>query len=123
MLEIHQKKDISGYEGYLRKINANANDILIVEAFDKKNVIGFCIFSYEKDCVNLYQIEYGDDKYLFDGIVRAVLFKASMIGIDKAKYYFEDLSLLKKFGTVDKEGNCLSCIQNVMNGCNNCKKI
>lgn len=126
MLEIHQRKDTQEYSGYLKNCNLDNKDALVIEAFDKGKVTGFCIFTYGDDCVNLYYVEYGEDVYLFDGLIRTVLFKASLKGIDKAVYFFENkgnFELLEKFRTVDKGMATLSSIQNVMNGCKNCKKI
>mgnify|MGYP003506070750 FL=1 len=120
MLEIRQKNDIAGYAGYIWDYQLTADEIQIVEAFEKEKVIGFCIYSYTEDSVEIYHAKYGDNISLFDGIIRTVLFKAFLKGINKARYHFEDM-LLYKLKLADDYSNTLSSIENVMNNCGNCK--
>ena len=121
MLEIRQKNDITGYAGYLWDYQLTADEIQIVEAFEKEKVIGFCIYSYTEDSVEIYHAKYGDNISLFDCIIRTVLFKAFLKGINKARYHFNDMSLLYKLKLADDYGITLSSIENVMNSCGNCK--
>ncbi|MEG0614507.1 MAG: hypothetical protein RR540_02025 [Oscillospiraceae bacterium] len=122
MLEIHQKADIIGYEKFIDKAKINPNEVKIVEAFDKGKVIGYGIFSYSEDTVKIFAVDYGDDKYLCDGIVRTILFKASMLFIDKAEFVFENLSLMEQLHFLEKGSNTLNSIKNVMDNCKSCKK-
>ncbi|HOV41133.1 MAG TPA: hypothetical protein PLM59_05020 [Oscillospiraceae bacterium] len=120
MLEIHQRENIENYIDYFKKYNI-PDDANVVEAFDKGNVTGFAIYKIKEDAVFIYHVEYGDDLYLCDGIVRTVLFKASMLGINKAKFEAKDLSAFKKLGFLEKESDWLISIESVMDGCKKCK--
>ncbi len=120
MLEIHQKADVENYFDHFKKFNI-PNDANVVEAFDNGNVIGFAIYKIENDAVFIYDVEYGNDLYLCDGIVRAVLFKASMLGINKAKFEANDLSVFRKLGFIEKESDWLISIESIMDGCKKCK--
>ncbi len=122
MLEIHQKIDINGYTGYLYELGLSADEAKIIEAFDNEKVIGFSIFRYFEDKIQISIVECNDDKYLFDGIIRTALFKASLLGIDKAEFLMTDLKFAEALGFINNGSNCLSSIQSVMNGCKSCKK-
>ena len=119
MLEICQVTDLNKYINIINTINDN--EIKVMEAYDKENVLGYALFSYSEDIINIYELKYNGDLNLCDGIVRAILFKASLIGIDKAEYHFEELESIQKLGLIDKNSNYLSSIKIVMDGCRNCK--
>lgn len=121
MLEIHQRNDLEGYSKYLNEFGLSSSDAQIIEAIDNNNVLGFSIFSYESDTVIIHCVNYNEDKYLCDGIIRTVLFKASLIGIDKAQFKMSDLSIAENLGFILKGSNSLASIQTIMNNCKNCK--
>ena len=121
MLEIHQRNDINGYSGYLNEFGLSANESKIIEAFDNNKVIGFAIFMYHDDNVKIFYVDYNDDKYLCDGLIRTILFKASLLGIDKAEFLMSDIKLIEDLGFVQKGHNGLVSIQSIMNGCKSCK--
>ena len=121
MLEIHQQNDISSYSQYLYKLNIPQNDIQVIEAVDKGSIIGFAIFTYNGDTVKIFYLDYNNDKYLCDGIIRTILLKASLLNIDKAEFLTDSLGIIEELGFIQK-GNCiLSSIKSVMDGCRNCK--
>lgn len=121
MLEIHQNENTEKYTDYLDKLNISGTHMKVVEAHDRNRVTGFCIFSYAEDAVTLYVAEYGEDLYLCDGLVRAVLFKASLLGIDRAEFAFADLADVRKLGFLEKDSRTLLSIQSIMGGCKSCK--
>lgn len=122
MLEIRQKVNINGYEEYIPVNGCDKNNILIVEAFEKGKVIGFGIFAYDGIEVLLYDVESYGDTYLFDGIVRAIIFKAAMKGIDIARFHLKDLSIVIQLGFLKSGENIIPSINEVLNNCCNCKK-
>lgn len=123
MLEIHQRSDENGYEKLLGGLDAEGG-VKIIEAFDKGEVIGFGIFSYDGGALNLYKISAGGDLYLFDGIVRSALFKASLNGIEKAEVKSrapEEIESYKKLNFISGDNFIIEPISQFMNGCKNCK--
>ncbi len=88
MLEILEQKDTADYTTLLEEISADA-PVHVVESMSEDQVTGYAVFSYHPDAVTLYRCEAGKDMVLFDGIVRSVLFKAAMRGINRAVFQFE----------------------------------
>lgn len=117
MLEIHQRSDTVGYE---RKIEGLENPI-IIEAVNGENIDGYCVYTLYDGSVIFHDVEAGGDILLYDGIVRTALFKCSFIGIDKAKFLVEDLTMPKKLHLCDENG-VLTSVSAVMNGCEHCKR-
>lgn len=117
MLEIHQRKDINGYEDIISGIEYP----IIIEAVTGDKVDGFSVYSVSDGTVFIHKLQWNDDLYLCDGIIRTALFKASFIGIDKAHFADEYIEIAKRLHLCDENGN-LSSIASVMGGCENCKK-
>ena len=62
---------------------------------------------------------------LCDGIIRSILFKACLKGIDDAIFKIDDVNKineLKKLNFVENDNKTLSFIDDFMNSCKNCKK-
>lgn len=126
MLEIHQRNDINGYAEYLEKFQLSTDDVKIIEAFDKEDVIGFAIFTYSDDTLIIYTVSAANDLYLFDGLVRSALFKASMFGIEKAEIHTDnsaELEMYRKLKFITENDLTIPSISEFMNGCKNCKKF
>lgn len=125
MLEILQKNSIDGYENLLEKIDCDKKDILIVESMDNSKVNGYGIFSYNEEDLVIYAFDANDDLMLLDGIIRAMLFKASMKGIDKVTFNVStdgEINLLKRLHYVNDDGTSIESIADFMNNCRNCKR-
>ncbi len=126
MLEIHEIPDISKYNLILEGLPADKSKLRVVEAFGRaKMVTGFAVFSYEEDCVNIYRCEYGDDIDLCDGILRSILFKASMKGIDTGKCMAQadGENLFTKMHYTKGNETMIQSIASLMNGCKRCKEM
>lgn len=126
MLEIHQRNDIKGYEKYLSDFQLDSDSVKIIEAFDKEEVIGFAIFTYGDDALNLYTVSAGGDLYLFDGLARSALFKASLLGIERAEIKTADsseLEMYRKLKFIGENDLTIPSISHFMNGCKNCKNF
>lgn len=121
MLEIHSCKDIYLYSSYINE-HKLPKEVEIAEAFDKDKVIGFGIFEYDIEVVKLYAVEC-EEPALFDGIVRTILFKASIKGIDRAEFLVgeREMESLYTLGILKNGEKTLQSIQEIMGGCKNCK--
>ena len=117
MLEIHQRQDTKGYENLIGDIEFP----IIIEAMTDNKVDGFCIYEYGDNGVVIHELSYNGDLYLCDGIIRTALFKASMLGVDTARFSEKTREVAKKLHLCDENG-ALSSIESVMSGCAGCKK-
>lgn len=122
MLEILQTKNFENYIPRLEKMGIMDSFPNVVEATDKDKVIGLGIYHFENDSVIIDEIEANDDLYLYDGIVRAVLFLAMMKGIDIAKFNLSDMTNAVKLGFVNNAENVLNPITAFMSKCKSCGK-
>lgn len=123
MLEIQEKFSTEGYESVA---DASKGSMLhITEAFDKGNVIGFIAYSYEGDRTLVYDYNDGEDLFLCDGLVRSVMFKSCLKGINTVTFTLSDTSKyknLRKLRFISADSDTAENIDNFMNGCKNCKK-
>lgn len=123
MLEIQEKFSTEGYESV---VDASKGSMLhITEAFDKGNVIGFIAYSYEGDRTIVYDYSDGGDLFLCDGLVRSVMFKSCLKGINTVTFTLSDTSKYKnlhKLRFISADSDTAENIDNFMNGCKNCKK-
>lgn len=129
MLEIIQKDPLEVSKTACVREIARQHELLpeqfsLVEAMDGDKGIGYGIFRYniESACVELYLISASGDMYLYDGLVRAILFKAVLAGLERAYYFLQDLSDVRALGLCPKDKNYLESIENVLDSCKNCKK-
>ncbi len=123
MLEIQEKFSTEGYESVA---DASKGSMLhITEAFDKGNVIGFIAYSYEGDRTIVYDYSDGGDLFLCDGLVRSVMFKSCLKGINTVTFTLSDANKyknLRKLRFISADSDTAENIDNFMNGCKNCKK-
>lgn len=123
MLEIQEKFSTEGYESVA---DASKGSMLhITEAFDKGNVIGFIAYSYEGARTIVYDYSDGGDLFLCDGLVRSVMFKSCLKGINTVTFTLSDTSKyknLRKLRFISADSDTAENIDNFMNGCKNCKK-
>lgn len=125
MLEIHQTNDISKYDHILENLSTD-KQYEAVESYGKDGeVTGFAVYAYENDSVCIYHCEYGEDTALCDGILRTVLFKACLKGIDKGicRATINGTNLFEKFryGTSEAPYEVKS-ISDFLDGCKKCKE-
>ena len=120
MLEIQEKFSTEGYEDIVKK--AGKADIHITEALDSGKVTGYIAYSYGSDKTIVYGFDDGGDLLLCDGLVRSVMFKSVLKGIEHMLFEtesgFENLVKLKFL----KEGSKMcSDLSSFMNSCQSCK--
>ena len=97
MLEIQEKFDTVGYEELANK--AGSAELHITEALDRGEVIGFIAYSYGTDRTVVYDYDDCGDMMLCDGLVRSVMLKSVLKGINHMLFELPDNS---KFETLKK---------------------
>lgn len=122
MLQILQAKSFSPYQDIINTLDIDDEIFSIAEAVDNGKVTGYAIYHFKDDSVVLDYCTSDGDLYLYDGLVRAVLFIAVNNGIEKATFALKDKTYIEKLGFVQKCHNCLSDLSNFLNNCKSCKK-
>lgn len=122
MLQILQTKNFNNYIEKLEKMGILDKFPNVVEATDKGEIIGLGIYHFEEKMVVVDEISAENDLYLYDGIVRAILFLAMMKGIDIAKFNLTDMTQVKKLKFVKDDENILSPVTSFMSKCKSCGK-
>lgn len=122
MLEIQETFEFEKYSDVIAK--AGDKKLHITEALDKGNVTGFIAYSYADEEVIICDFEDNGDLYLCDGMVRSVLFKGCLKGLDKAYFDIdneEKLKRLKSLLFVKDDSKTLDNMNEFMDKCKKCK--
>ena len=122
MLEIQEKFDTSGYERLTER--AGIKNLHITEALDGNNVTGFIAYAYDADKTIVYDYDDGGDIMLCDGLVRSVMFKSVLKGIETMEFMLEDeekYQSLVKLRFLLKDENICGNLSSFMNSCQDCK--
>ncbi len=126
MLEIVEQKNMTSYRELLEQIAAPAETRLyLTEALDKGEVLGYIVYAYEPEQVAVYAVNDGGDMCLCDGLVRSVLFKAELRGLERAVYPLTDEAMLQRIRSLhlaQNDGNVLENIHEIMESCKKCKE-
>lgn len=122
MLTIIQARDFKPYSELVDKLFNEQELPCIAEAIDNEKVLGFIIYHFEDEKVIIDYVDADKDLYLYDGLVRSVLFLAMNNEIEVAEFRVEDKTDLKKLGFVKDSDNLLTSIDSFMSNCKNCKK-
>lgn len=122
MLQILQTKNIESYSELILSLGLEKENVSVVEATDKEEILGIGIYALEREQVTVYYIDAKNDLYLFDGIVRSILFLAVLKDVDKAVFALSDRNDLEKLGFVQKNDNCLLSLKEFMSKCKSCGK-
>lgn len=123
MLEIQEKFSTDGYEAVVEA--ANGAMLHITEALDKGEVIGYIAYSYEGDRTVVYDYDDGGELILCDGLVRSVMFKSCLKGIETLTFILpvaDKYKNLRRLKFIPSDGDTAKNIDSFMNGCENCKK-
>ena len=122
MLEIQERFGSEGYEE-LKKAAGSA-ELHITEALDKGSVIGYIAYSYGAERTVVYGIDDGGDLMLCDGLVRSVMLKSVLKGIQRMLFEFDDESSfdrLRRLRFVRGDSRQCSDLDSFMNSCQSCK--
>lgn len=122
VLQILQTKHIENYWDKLNEMGLGELYPNVVEATDNDNIIGTGVYHFDNEFVVIDEINSNGDLYIYDGIVRAILFLAMMKGYDVARFDLKDLSDVKKLGFVQNNDNILTDLNGFMKKCKSCGK-
>ena len=122
MLTIIEQKDLSGYRELLDQIG-NTAGLHLTEAKENGEVKGYIAYAYEPEQVVIYAVEDGGDLNECDGLVRSVLFKGLLRGLERAEFRIQDSVMMARMRTlhfVQNNENILKNISEIMDNCRNC---
>ncbi|MDE7137499.1 MAG: hypothetical protein K2O29_03445 [Ruminococcus sp.] len=122
MLEIRENFSPVGYEDIISSAGDKA--VHVTEAFDGSEKNGYIVYSYEKEKTVVYAYDDGGDIMLCDGLVRSVMFKSCMKGIENVFFELTDESSyenLRRLKFISIDSKVSENIDRFMNGCQNCK--
>lgn len=122
MLEIRENFSPVGYEDIISSAGGKA--VHVTEAFDGGEKNGYIVYSYEKEKTVVYSYNDGGDIMLCDGLVRSVMFKSCMKGIENVVFELNDESgyeNLRRLKFISVDSKISVNIDRFMNGCQNCK--
>ena len=126
MLEIHERQDTVGYESITQRINNGS--IHIVESLNGSEVNGYGIYSIEVsgETQEICIYDYSSDEWdIIDGLIRTILFKGMLGGINKCDFRLlnnEKMAKLIKLGFITEERLSIDDINDFMSGCKSCGK-
>jgi len=126
MLKILETSDNAKYSTILEKISISEYaELHISEAKENDGVKGYIIYSYTPEQVTIYDVNDGHDYNYCDGLVRSVLFKAELKGIEKAVFLVDNPEMLKRLtllGFVKNDEKTIDSIVDIMENCKKCKE-
>lgn len=123
MLSILEAADTARYASLLDKLSLPAG-FHLSEAKENDAVKGFIVYAYEPEQVVIYALDDGHDYNYCDGLVRSVLFKAELRGIEQALFCLEDAAMLERLRTlrfIQNDEKVLNPIADIMESCKNCR--
>lgn len=123
MLEIQEKFDTTGYEALTER--AGNNNLHITEAMEQGRAVGFIAYAYQAESTVVYDYDDNGDLMLCDGLVRSVMFKSVLKGIETIIFDISDESKfdnLKKLRFLVGDSNICENLDGFMNACESCKK-
>ena len=120
MLEIQEKFSTEGYEELAER--AGNAGLHITEALDGGKVTGYIAYSYGSDKTVVYGFDDGGDLLLCDGLVRSVMFKSVLKGIEHMLFEIDgSMDNLVKLKFLRDGSRMCSDLSGFMNSCQSCK--
>lgn len=124
MLKILEQQNTAPYQEILDGINTPYK-LYLTEAMDGEQVTGYILYAYEPDAVAVHVVDDGGDLMLCDGLVRSVLFKGLLRGLNKGVFRLTDEAMMAKMHTlrfVKSDENTLENIAEIMDNCKSCRE-
>ncbi len=121
MLEIHERQDTIGYENIISTILTE--NIKIVESKNGDEINGYGIYSVGENGLAIHYYD-SEDWDIIDGIIRTILFKGLLGGINRCDFCVRDLEKqekLIKLGFIKEDAKSIEDINDFMSSCKNCK--
>ena len=126
MLTILEQKDFSRYAEEISSISGISGQALHVsELTEPDGVKGHILYAYEPQQVVIFALDDGGDLNYCDGLVRSVLFKAELKGLERADFRIQDPKMrarLELLHFVKNDENILESISDIMDSCKSCKE-
>ena len=126
MLEIHERHDTNGYTAIVSQITSGT--VHIVESLDKGAVNGYGVYTVdllgEAQEIVIYDYS-GEEWDIIDGVIRTILFKGMLGGINKCDFRISDndkMAKLTKLGFITADRLSIDDINDFMSGCKSCGK-
>ena len=122
MLEIHERTDTKGYEDKVQNINSEF--VHVVESINGESVNGYGIYSIDENGLKIYDFD-GEKWDITDGVIRTILFKGMLGGLNRCEFFISDAEKNKKLKTLGfvKDGvNSIDDINDFMSNCKKCKE-
>ena len=126
MLEIHERNDTNGYEAVVGSITNGT--VHIVESLNKGDVNGYGVYTTDgtADAQHIVIYDYSGEEWdIIDGVIRTILFKGMLGGINKCDFRISDndkMAKLTKLGFITADRLSIDDINDFMSGCKSCKK-
>lgn len=124
MLKILEQTNHEPYRAVLDAIR-NEYPLYLTEAMEGEQVTGYIVYAYEPDAVAVHAIQDGGDLMLCDGLVRSVLFKGLLRGLNRGVFRLQDTAMMErmeKLRFVKNNQNTLDNIAEIMDNCKSCKE-
>ncbi len=124
MLKILEQTNHEPYRAVLDAIQS-AYPLYLTEAMEGEQVTGYIVYAYEPDAVAVHAVQDGGDLMLCDGLVRSVLFKGLLRGLNKGVFRLQDAAMMErmeKLRFVKNSQNELGNIAEIMDNCKSCKE-
>ncbi len=119
MLEIQERFRPEGYEKLGAK--AGSSKLHIPETLDGDRVTGYIAYSYGSDKTTVYGFDDGGDILLCDGLVRSVMFKSVLKGIEHMLFEIDGgFDNLKKLRFLKDDSRMCSDLSGFMDSCKSC---
>ena len=121
MLTILEAKDISRYTSLISGLDCP--DVHVSELTEPDGVKGFIVYAYKPEQVEIFAVQDGGDMNYCDGLVRSVLFKAELRGLERAVFHETDPEMRKRLALlrfVKNDENILEPIADIMDSCKSC---
>ncbi len=125
MLEIRELQDTAKYSEVFKKLGEE-KEYRVVESFGSDHeVTGYAVYSWSPEAVIIHEACFGRDILLGDGILRAVLFKACLKGIECGICLAceEKTNLFDKMKYETTEPGKIFPISSFLDGCSRCKEM
>ena len=125
MLTILEQKDISRYAQIIADLDISGENLHVSELTEPDGVKGHIVYAYQPAQVVIYDLNDGGDLNYCDGLVRSVLFKAEMKGLERAEFRITDPKMRQRIELlrfVKSDENILEPIADIMDSCKSCKE-
>ena len=123
MLKIIEQKDKNAYAALRAEFPAHVLLHITEAVEDSGAVSGYIAYAYEPEQVVIYAVEDGGDPDACDGLVRSVLFKAELRGLERAAFAMDEPPAhLRQLGFVRNDEKHLKILRKLWKVAKNVRK-